>query len=166
MSVEEHTCKVVQMHLLARNFALQLKETVKNDKTLQYGKVLEYQMIYFGKTNEDKYVTIEEYIPGEFTKYLNNTGMKCVPDLDILGQKAESLTHYSFEKSEKKLMVVDIQGNGHKLFDPEIASSDLFDNSQKLLFSIGNLVTMAHDNFLYNHKCNELKPLVLKPFTE
>ena len=41
------------------------------------------------------------------------------------------------------------------LFDPEIASADLFDNSQKLMFCTGNLSMVAHENFTKNHTCNE-----------
>ena len=58
MTVEEHTRKVVQMHLLARNFALQLEEKVRKDKISSYGEVFHYQMIYFGKTDREEYVTI------------------------------------------------------------------------------------------------------------
>ena len=155
MTVEEHTRKVVQMHLLARNFALQLEEKVRKDKISSYGEMFHYQMIYFGKTDREEYVTIEEFVPGQFTKYLNNTGIKCVEDSYTLGKKAESLTHFSYEKSQNKLMLVDIQGNGYKLFDPEIASADLFDNSQKLMFCTGNLSMVAHENFTKNHTCNE-----------
>ena len=36
--------------------------------------------------------------------------------------KCESLAHFSYEHSNKELMVVDMQGSGHSLFDPEIAS--------------------------------------------
>ena len=112
-------------------------------------------MIYFGKTDREEYITIEEFVPGQFTKYLNNTGIKCVEDSNTLGKKAESLTHCSYDKSQNKLMLVDIQGNGYKLFDPEIASADLFDNSQKLMFCTGNLSMVAHENFTKSHTCNE-----------
>ena len=87
MTVEEHMRKVVQMHLLARNFALQLEEKVRKDKISSYGEVFHYQMIYFGKTDREEYVTIEEFVPGQFTKYLNNTGIKCVEDSNTLEKR-------------------------------------------------------------------------------
>ena len=46
-------------------------------------------------------VTVEESIDGKFTKYLNNTGDCCVDETDVMGQKAQCLTHFSYEKSDK-----------------------------------------------------------------
>lgn len=159
-TIEEHTRKVVQMHLLARNFALQLEEKIKQNGISSFGEVFKYKMIYFGKTDQEEYVTIEEFIDGRFTKYLNNTGLLCVDGSDTLGQKAECLAHFSYEKSEKKLMLVDVQGNGYKLFDPEIASVELFDKSQKFMYCTGNLSELAIQNFVSKHKCNEFCILI------
>ena len=50
-------------------------------------------------------------------------------------------------------MAVDIQGTGFKLFDPEIASSNLFDNV-KILFCAGNLSIEAIEKFTNEHKCS------------
>lgn len=69
-------------------------------------------------------------------------------------QKAECLTHFSFEKSNKELLLVDIQGCGHRLFDPEIALSTLFGEENEILFTAGNLSTEAITNFTKSHKCN------------
>lgn len=52
-------------------------------------------------------------------------------------------------------MLVDIQGSRYSLFDPEIASSDLFyDNDKKVMFCAGNLASLAIENFLGSHVCN------------
>ena len=40
------------------------------------------------------------------------TGEVCGDKNDEFCQKAECLSHFSFEKSDKKLMIVDIQGSG------------------------------------------------------
>ena len=85
-----------------------------------------------GVLNTGEYVTVEEFVPGTFVKYLNNDGRICGEVTDM-HKKASSLVHFSFIKSNKKLMVVDIQGCGHSLFDPEIASSDLFYNNDKYI---------------------------------
>ena len=59
-------------------------------------------------------VTVEEFIEGDFIKYVNNTGERCV-DNNLIADKAEAFCHYSYEKSEGKLMVVDIQGSEYIL---------------------------------------------------
>ena len=57
----------------------------------------------------DEFVTVDKFIPGDFIKYMNNTGERCVEAGDDGGDKAECLCHFSCEKSERNLMVVDIQ---------------------------------------------------------
>ena len=51
--------------------------------------------------------------------------------------KAESFVHYSFVKSGKQLIIVDLQGVGFVLCDPEIASSELYDESDGIYFCAG-----------------------------
>ena len=135
------------MHLLGRNFALQLEDKIKKESITSFGDVFKYRMIYFGKIDQ------EEYVDGTFTKYINNNGLLCVYGSHALGQKADCLIHFSYEKSEKKLMLVDIQGNEYDLFDLEIASANLYDKPQ-LIYCTGNLSDFAIKNFISNHKCN------------
>ena len=65
-------------------------------------------------------VSIEEYIDGDFIKYINNNGDVC--EKGTVCDKAEAFVHFTHEKSEGKLFVLDIQGAGYTLYDPEIAS--------------------------------------------
>ena len=119
----------------------------------RFGETLKYNKIYLSKFEASgESTTIEEFIKGDFKKYLKNTGINCGEQGDIAG-KAECLAHYSYEKSERKMLLVDLQGSGNGLFDPEIVKVDLFDNNE-LLFCAGNLSITAIDNFISNHKCN------------
>jgi hypothetical protein len=74
---------------------------------------------------EGETVTVEEFVSGEFVKYINNNGIPCIGENNIIGQKAQCLSHFSYQRSGAKLMVVDIQGSGNQLCDPEIAKSSL-----------------------------------------
>lgn len=125
-----------------------------------FGEVLRYRKIYYGEDDKGEFVTVEEFIDGQFTKYLNNTGDCCVEETDVMGQKAQCLTHFSYEKSDKKLMLLDIQGHGYELFDPEIASHELFDGNAEVLYCAGNLSHMAIDKFVSGHKCNVFREIV------
>ena len=98
------------------------------------------------------------------------TGEVCGDKNDAFCQKAECLSHFSFEKSDKKLMIVDIQGGGANLYDPEIATMELLADG-KILFCAGKLSKTAIDAFSLQHVCNkyckilELAPLLLSdPF--
>ncbi|CAH3166448.1 unnamed protein product, partial [Porites evermanni] len=133
------------MHMLAKNFADQLAQKIKKDDLLEFGQALQYGKFYFGRDlDKGDHVTVEEYIEGKFVTYINNTGKVC--DKSTLSEKAQCLVHFSYEKSNNKLMVLDIQGTGHKLYDPEIASSELVENDE-FLFSTGNLSQIAIDCF-------------------
>ena len=55
---------------------------------------------------------------------VNNDGSICEPCSELT-EKAERLAHFSYCKSNNQLMVVDMQGSGYTLFDPEIASKEL-----------------------------------------
>ncbi len=61
-------------------------------------------------------------------------------------------------------MILDVQGSGYKLFDPEIASTDLFDEDDRVLYCAGNLSKEAIERFTSMHKCNDFcKAISLTP---
>lgn len=156
-TIEQHTKKVVQMHMLARNFTQKLEKEPKEGENLElYGKTLTYKRIFLGRINGEtgeRWVKLEEFIDGEFIKYVNNTGIPCGVDSEIR-QKCESLAHFSYERSDENIMVADMQGSGYVLFDPEIASGELLDG-EEVLFSAGNLPITAITTFIENHSdCN------------
>ena len=51
-------------------------------------------------------------------------------------------------------MVLDIQGIGNILCDPEIATEDIVDIDDEFLFCLGNLAINAIQAFLCAHECN------------
>ena len=123
-SMDDHTKKVNQMHNLSKNFADQLAQTIKDKNVSElFGPVVQFEEVHFGKLQETgECITIEKFIEGTFEKYINNTGELCVPEANLVGQNAACLAHFSYEKSKKQLMVLDLQGSGHLFYDPEIAS--------------------------------------------
>ena len=152
-TVESHTRKAVQMHHLARNFTSQLKEKVEKETLTEFGTSFHYKKVFLGKMSDGDYVTIEEFIDGVFVKYINNNGDICTED-DVLCDKAQCFAHFTYEKSKGKLMVLDVQGAGLNLYDPEIASAELTDDDGSLRFCNGNLADGAIKNFFAKHNCN------------
>ena len=97
---------------------------------------------------------IERSFTGQFMKYINNTGQTCVDPTHVMAQKAGCLAHFTYEirKMTKKLMLADIQGTGYDSFDPEIASTDLLDVTDKqYLYCTGNLSQVAISTFVKDH---------------
>ena len=91
----------------------------------------------------EEWVTIEEHIDEYFTKYVNKSGIPW-------GVESDVLAHFSYERSGENLMVVDMQGSIHSLFNPEISSKELVDG-EEVLFSTGNLSLTAINNFIEHH---------------
>ena len=147
-TAEEHTRKAVQMTCLAKHLAKKLSEQNSGTPKFHYGT------IYFGKIG-DEYVTLEPFLNGDFEKYMNNDGKCGLQDTDV-ARKAECLAHFSFETTNGKLLLTDIQGVGMELSDPEIASEDIkSDDGKNILFCIGNCSRPAIKNFGISHKCND-----------
>ena len=94
---------------------------------------------------------------GEFVKYINNDGTIGIPRPweKVVYEKAEALTHFSYQESDEKLLLVDLQGSGYVLYDPEIATSDELENKDpEKYFCGGNLNEAAFEKFFSVYKFN------------
>ena len=122
ISLEEHTRKQVQMHMAAQAILHRLEKKVKEIEEV-FGIMFSYDQVYFAMLN-DSPVTVERSLPGKFVKYVNNNGIPGDPDPmnKELYQKAEAVCHFSFKDNVGKLLLLDLQGVGYKLCDPEIAT--------------------------------------------
>ena len=99
---------------------------------------------------------MEKFIPGTFQKYINNDGtiVNGVENSTDDLKKVEAFICYTYKNSEGNLMVLDIQGIGNILCDPEIATEHIVDIDDEFLFCLGNLATNAIQAFLGAHECN------------
>ena len=98
--MEDHTGEQVQMHAVARNITQRFSSRVPAlfGDTFSYGKV-------FYCVLDELPVTVEEFVPGEFQKYVNNDGTCYAPmteDHQQVYAKAECLVQFSYTFSEKK----------------------------------------------------------------
>ncbi len=153
---EIHARKSVQMHILAKSLACQLAIAVEKKATKElFGHCFRYVNAYLGQIQStSEFITIEEFAGDRFTKYVNNSGTLSSQNSIEMQRKAECLVHFTFIKSEKKFLLVDIQGSNYSLTDPEVATLDGSFDDDKLLFCAGNLSDIAKENFFSAHKCN------------
>ena len=56
--------------------------------------------------------------------------------------------------------VVNLQGSGHMLYDPEIATAQTLDSDEEFLFCAGNLNVLAMATFVKAHLCHKFCPLL------
>ena len=112
MSLEDHARKQVQMNAVARH----LTKKVGKNVPPEFGRTFEYIKVFFAVFKEQP-VTVEEYVESEFQKYVNNNGM-CVTSpaegFDEIYEKAQCLVHFSYHISERKLMLLDMQGSSFR----------------------------------------------------
>ena len=148
------------MHALTKHIAEQLSKKVQErNVSKKFGETLTYRNIYLAKL-DGECLTLEEFMEGKFQKYMNNTGEVFVSGDDVIGQKAECLSHFSYEISNSHLLVVDLQGSGHMLYDPEIATAKMFGSDEEFLFCAGNLNVVAIATFVKAHACNKFCQLL------
>ena len=164
-SVESLCRKQVQMHAMARHLA----KNFKLKAPPQFGKCFQYNRCFY-TTYDGHPVTVEEYVSGSFMKIINNNGESAEPpegassSCKQLFAKAQCLVHYTYFSTEKKLMLLDIQGSDYTLYDPEIATDVVMDEqTNELFFCCGNCTTVGIETFLKGHTCNEFCKMMSLP---
>ena len=109
------------MHCLSSNLAFAFEQLCISSFD-SFGQSFSLNKIYYGLFGEE-YATIEEYIDQEFMKYANNTGSVFCDGKK--GEKAEAFILFPWERSGENFVLLDLQGVGYLLCDPEIPTMDL-----------------------------------------
>ena len=97
MTIDQHARKQVQMHSVARA----VTQTLMRKLPAAFGKSFSHNKVYYS-TMEGLSVSIEDFIDGNFDKYINNNGNISEPnspDHKILIEKAECL------RTKKQMML-------------------------------------------------------------
>ena len=165
-SSESLTRKSVQMNTLAQYMAKSFQEAAeKATISFHFGETFHYNSVYYGKIGSIESVTIEEFIPGKFVKYINNDGSQHVILLrNECHDKVDAFVHYTYKKSQRNLVVLDIQWVGYSLCDPKVASKENKTDSEEHYFCFGNLSERSIMNFTETHVCNRFcRALGLQP---
>ena len=111
MDLQTHTHRQVQMHMTAKIVAEKLASKAKNSKV--FTRHFSDDTTYFVPL-DNKPIVVEKFEDGKFTKYVNNDGN---PFQKLFGksplfEQAEALLSFSYEKSNKKFLLIDLQRGG------------------------------------------------------
>ena len=154
MNLEAHTRKQGQLHMTAKINAEKLVAKAKNSKDST--RLFSYDTSYFANL-DDEPITVEKFVDGEFTKYANNDGNPCQKVLgkSSLFKQGEALVHFSYEESNEKFLLVDLQVADYKLYHPEIATIETLTEAplSEELFCTGNLREKTINIFFTQMQC-------------
>ena len=151
MNLQAHTRKQVQMHMTAKIIA---EIQSQKQKTLKFLQGI-FRTIHL---TSQHWITAERFVGGEFTKYVNNDGNPCrkVLGKSSLFEQAEALVQFSYEASNEKFLLVDLQGVDYEFYHPEIATIETLIEPPLVekFFCPGNLRETVNNDFFTEHKCN------------
>jgi hypothetical protein len=105
-------------------------------------------------------ISLEPFIEGTYVKYNNNCGYvnEDIPD-DRYNQAAQAFSHFTFERSQGRFLVSDLQGVSNSLTDPAIHTLD----PDRFNLADTNLGKEGFKFFFSTHVCNSIcKQLELK----
>ena len=115
-----------------------------------------YQVIEIpGRPEGRKFFSVEEYIPGVYSKFNNNAGYVDV-ELSESHPGLQAFSHFTWHYTKGLLMVVDVQGvscgaGKYLLTDPAIHTLE-----EKVLPDPTNLGMDGMARFFATHKCNSI----------
>lgn len=102
-----------------------------------------------------RYLAVEDRLDGVYEKYNSNNGYvkdisddSSCPAKVVRIQMAQTFSHFTYEQSKQKEMVVDIQGVGFAYTDPQL-------HSVSLSYGRADRGTRGFNDFFKTHKCND-----------
>uniref|UniRef100_A0A672R5E3 non-specific serine/threonine protein kinase n=1 Tax=Sinocyclocheilus grahami TaxID=75366 RepID=A0A672R5E3_SINGR len=103
--------------------------------------------------SDGQWLTVEKNMSGHFRKYNNNTGEEISPSSG-LEEAMLAFSHWTFEYTNRELLVLDLQGVGADLTDPSLIRVDDKSSSEEMAFGPANLGDDAIQSFVIKHTCN------------
>ena len=134
-------------HHISNEFDERIVNIVPKDKTNILLKYI-HCYIYEVSSPKPKFYYVENYIPGKYIKYNNNAGWITtnIADQTLV---AQAFSHFSYQFTQGYLIIVDLQGVGGFLTDPQIHCLD------QNKFGKGNLGYIGFIKFFLTHNCNK-----------
>ncbi|KAI3385703.1 hypothetical protein SNEBB_009172 [Seison nebaliae] len=113
--------------------------------------IMQMCILHFPENDEQhQWFHLEHFIEGNYQKYNSNSGFVLFRNHRLERCTPQAFSHFTFERSNHELIVVDIQGVGDIYTDPQIHTADGRD------YGDGNLGTKGMALFFHSHRCNAI----------
>ena len=152
--------KIVNIYKIAKSLAEEFNKEELSSKTVEYVDVVAGKVDrtkYAGGPKVDEVFFVEDYLPGEFTKWCTNYGYISETS-DIM----PAFMHWTWAKTKGEKMIADLQGvqeeTRYLLTDPAIMSSSLGDWYGPTDTGIEGIAL-----FFINHSCTEICSKLPRP---
>uniref|UniRef100_A0AAR2J8R6 non-specific serine/threonine protein kinase n=1 Tax=Pygocentrus nattereri TaxID=42514 RepID=A0AAR2J8R6_PYGNA len=150
-STSLHLClREIQQQRAAQKL-MQVFNQIKPSSVPHSPRFLDVSLLWWQA--EGQWLTIEGNMSGDFMKYNNNTGEEISPCC-ALEETVLAFSHWTYEYTQKELLVLDLQGVGVDLTDPSVIRADDKSSSEDLVFGPANLGDDAVQSFILKHTCN------------
>ncbi|KAI4877087.1 hypothetical protein NFI96_031419, partial [Prochilodus magdalenae] len=150
-STSLHLClREIQQQRAAQKL-MQVFNQIKPSNIPHSPRFLDVSLLWW--PGEGQWLTIEGNMSGDFMKYNNNTGEEISPCCG-LEETVLAFSHWTYEYTQKELLVLDLQGVGADLTDPSVIRADDKSSSDDLVFGPANLGDDAIQSFILKHTCN------------
>ncbi|KAL6465938.1 hypothetical protein MHYP_G00260710 [Metynnis hypsauchen] len=150
-STSLHLClREIQQQRAAQKL-MQVFNQIKPSSVPHSPRFLDVSLLWWQA--EGQWLTIEGNMSGDFMKYNNNTGEEISPCC-ALEETVLAFSHWTYEYTQKELLVLDLQGVGVDLTDPSVIRADDKSSSEDLVFGPANLGEDAIQSFILKHTCN------------
>ncbi|XP_056601424.1 transient receptor potential cation channel subfamily M member 6 [Triplophysa dalaica] len=114
-------------------------------------RFLDVSLLYW--RSDGQWLTIEKNMSGHFRKCNNNTGEEISPS-SSLEETMLAFSHWTYDYTNKELLVLDLQGVGEDLTDPSLIRVNDKSLSGDMAFGPANLGDDAIQSFVVKHTCN------------
>jgi Alpha-kinase family/von Willebrand factor type A domain len=106
-----------------------------------------------GTDSGDECLSLEPFIEGTYVKYNNNCGFVNKDNFgDRFNQAGQAFSHFTFERSQGRFLVCDIQGVENIMTDPVIHTLD----PERFKLADANLGKEGFKFFFATHTCNSI----------
>lgn len=147
-NTEKYYKQLVEVQVVSKFLASEFAEVAKGEKSLRFLNVYLAQVEKTGV-----YFTVEDYMEGDFIKWMNNAGIVNEEDYACT---LNAFSHWTYQATNHYLLVTDLQGFkladcSYLLTDPAITCLDDWDR-----FSSTNLGKKGLKKFFQTHQCNSI----------